>query len=199
MNHFHNSIEGFFIFPDFYSSMVKRFPSGSHFVEIGSYYGMSAAFMTVEIINSGKDIKFDAVDAWYGSKDCDKLDASHIKTLEQLEQKESSQYEIFLKNMKPVWGKFTPVKLESVRASRLYDDNSLDFVFIDAMHLYENVKADINAWLPKVKKGGIISGHDYAFNAVELNSPFKGVAQAVHEIFGKNVKSSPGCVWYQEV
>jgi hypothetical protein len=34
-------------------------------------------------------------------------------------------------------------------------------VYIDANHNYENVKADINAWYPKVKKNGLIGGHDY--------------------------------------
>lgn len=40
-------------------------------------------------------------------------------------------------------------------------DGSLDFVFIDGIHDYENAYQDISDWAPKVRKGGIVSGHDY--------------------------------------
>ena len=41
-------------------------------------------------------------------------------------------------------------------------DSSLDFVYIDAMHDYRNVRKDIDGWVPKVRSGGIVSGHDYS-------------------------------------
>lgn len=43
----------------------------------------------------------------------------------------------------------------------LFENESLDFVYIDANHAYDFVKEDIELWYPKVKKGGIVSGHDY--------------------------------------
>lgn len=49
-------------------------------------------------------------------------------------------------------------------SSQLVDffaDDSLDFVYIDGNHAYEDVKEDIELWYPKIKKGGIVSGHDY--------------------------------------
>lgn len=54
-------------------------------------------------------------------------------------------------------------------------DESLDFIHFDAGHSYECVKQDFTAWIPKVKKGGIISGHDV------LNTMY-GVRQALEEI-----------------
>jgi hypothetical protein len=77
------------------------------------------------------------------------------------------------------------VKHDSVKAARILA--GLDFVFIDAAHDYENVKADIAAWLPSIKRPGILSGHDYLDTC--------GVKQAVDEAaaehnwrleFGKN-------------
>ncbi|QDU37477.1 hypothetical protein Mal4_17910 [Maioricimonas rarisocia] len=49
----------------------------------------------------------------------------------------------------------------SLEASSLFPDASLDFVFIDADHHYDAVKADVHAWWPKVRTGGLLSGHDY--------------------------------------
>lgn len=46
-------------------------------------------------------------------------------------------------------------------AVNLFNDDSLDFVYIDANHTYESVVDDINLWYPKVKSGGILAGHDY--------------------------------------
>jgi predicted O-methyltransferase YrrM len=50
---------------------------------------------------------------------------------------------------------------ESVRAAVRIADSSVDWVFIDALHDYRSVRDDIRAWAPKVKPGGLISGHDY--------------------------------------
>lgn len=77
---------------------------------------------------------------------------------------------------------------ESDAAANMFPDKSVDFVFIDACHEYEYVYADIKSWLPKVKKGGILSGHDYHPDG----SP--GVVKAVDEIFGK-VNHPTRTVW----
>lgn len=53
-------------------------------------------------------------------------------------------------------------------------DETLDIVYIDAGHSYEAVRADLEAWYPKVKPGGIIAGHDFI-------NPAYGVLQAVQE------------------
>ena len=54
--------------------------------------------------------------------------------------------------------------LDSVIAASKFKDQSVDFVYIDACHFYPQVKLDIYAWLLKVKKGGILGGHDYDKN-----------------------------------
>jgi hypothetical protein len=56
---------------------------------------------------------------------------------------------------------FIWMKMMSVEAAALIEDGSLDFVFIDGNHAYEYVLQDIRAWEPKVRAGGIVSGHDY--------------------------------------
>ena len=49
----------------------------------------------------------------------------------------------------------------SYEISNLFKDNAYDFIYIDADHKYESVIKDVELYLPKLKKGGIIGGHDY--------------------------------------
>jgi hypothetical protein len=52
----------------------------------------------------------------------------------------------------------------SVDVAKTYEDESLDFCYIDADHSYDHVKADFESWYPKVRKGGLFMGHDYGLN-----------------------------------
>ena len=74
------------------------------------------------------------------------------------------------------------IKLPSVQAADKFAEESLDFVFIDANHSYEAVKEDIEAWTPKVKPGGIVSGHDYYLT----RHGNYGVIEAVNEYVDKH-------------
>lgn len=53
------------------------------------------------------------------------------------------------------------IKKFSMDAVKDFADGSLDFVFIDGNHRYDFVRDDIRQWSKKVRKGGIVSGHDY--------------------------------------
>ena len=84
---------------------------------------------------------------------------------------------------------FEPIREFSIKAARRFEDESLDFVFIDAAHDYDSVKEDIAAWAPKVRKDGIVSGHDYMnLNHTDQDgmvTPY-GVKQAVNEWVDQN-------------
>lgn len=54
------------------------------------------------------------------------------------------------------------VKKFSMDAVKDFEDNSLDFVYIDANHAFEYVVNDIAEWSKKVRPGGVVSGHDYS-------------------------------------
>jgi hypothetical protein len=182
MEHFYQSLgENWFTYPNLYSQQVQLAFNGSHFVEVGTWKGMSAAYMAVEIINSGKNIKFDCVDCW-----------EYIEELPDDISKDlfpEDLYATFTKNIEPVKHIITPIKELSWDGARHYENESLDFVFIDAAHDYESVKKDITAWLPKVKIGGTIAGHDYSW--------CEDVQKAVHEFFDKSsVTESEGCWSY---
>jgi hypothetical protein len=87
-------------------------------------------------------------------------------------------FETFLANVRQAdllpW--IVPIRQPSLAAAQ-FIRNDLACVWVDAEHDYENCKADILAWLPKVKRGGIIAGHDWD------DIDFPGVSKAVKEIF----------------
>lgn len=56
---------------------------------------------------------------------------------------------------------YTIIRAFSTDAAQQFKDGSLDFVYIDGNHEYSHVVADICAWTPKVRKGGVVAGHDY--------------------------------------
>lgn len=85
--------------------------------------------------------------------------------------------------------KVTLIREFSSKAANFFDDEYFDFIYIDADHTYESVKTDLDAWYPKVKKGGILSGHDFipTITTIQLGHavPF-GVEQAVFEFKLRN-------------
>ena len=82
-------------------------------------------------------------------------------------------------------GRTRMIKLPSVEAAAQCEPDSLDCLYIDAAHTYENVKADLEAWYPIVKPGGMIGGHDFGVReGDDHNTPNPerlGVAEAVME------------------
>jgi predicted O-methyltransferase YrrM len=79
-------------------------------------------------------------------------------------------------------------KENTVAAAKNVTDDEIDFVFIDADHTYKGVKADILAWMPKVRKGGYVTGHD---------CDNKNIKKALVEIFGEGgYETAWDEVWY---
>lgn len=59
------------------------------------------------------------------------------------------------------WESCTLIRKTGVEAAKDFEDGSLDFVYIDADHRFDAVMVDIITWAPKVRKGGILAGHDF--------------------------------------
>ena len=155
--------ENWFNYPSVYKLIVANAKNNSKFVEVGSWKGRSSAYMLVEIINSKKNIQLTSVDSW----------------------PEEEIYNIYLNNMAEfVKNKdlYQHIRGSSVEGAEHFENNSLDFVFIDACHLYECITLDIETWMPKVKKGGVLAGHDYNLSD-PTNPEHAGVIKAIDELF----------------
>ena len=84
----------------------------------------------------------------------------------------------------------------SVEAAKGVADGSVDFVYIDANHIFEAVMIDIEAWKPKVKQGGVIGGHDFYMTTNRRNN---GVRDAVYHSFPPKTEikvATAGADWW---
>ncbi|MBS0205275.1 MAG: class I SAM-dependent methyltransferase [Planctomycetes bacterium] len=153
----------------FFIRELCELPLDARMVEIGSHVGGSAWYGGRHV--QSLDGEYWCIDTWESSETCPNSD--QVFDSFQLNMRESG-LEGFVK----------PLRMKSVDAARLFDDGSLDCVFIDGDHSYENVIEDIRAWHPKLKPGGVMLGHDYS----EQHWP--GVCQAVNECFGRRIAIS---------
>ena len=133
-------------------------------IEIGSYAGESAEMF----INSGAFKRLYCIDPWIQNYDPnDNTGDDSIPLAEAAFDNRFKNNPIVVK-----------LKLKSSEVARLFEDNSIDFIYIDGNHQYEFVKEDLINYVPKVKQGGIIAGHDYS------GPTTPGVTKAVDEFFG---------------
>lgn len=167
----HEEIDGWFNDKTryFYDFLISEMPDDGIFVECGAWLGKSSSYLCDM---SNNKFKIFIVDHWKGSKK--EINSAHKLALE------IDLYEQFLENMGD--RQFIPIKMKSQRASKCFKDNSCDIVYIDMGHTYEEVKQDIQSWLPKVKNGGYLCGHDY----IDYSDPDWGVVDCVNDFFGSN-------------
>lgn len=91
-------------------------------------------------------------------------------------------YSWMFERLIPYLDKIVLVTRSSIFASTLFPDGFFDFVYIDGNHNYESVKQDMSAWFPKVKKGGLMGGHDFDIR----NIVRQDVAEAVKDFCKEN-------------
>lgn len=179
MNHFFFGIEGWFGFQHIYMDAVRRYDG--IFVEIGAWKGRSTAFLAVEALRSGKAIDLHVVDTFAGSDEIEHRADPELADLRA----------VFDRNLAPVEHMLTVHQMPSVEAAGRFNDGSVSFALIDAAHDYESVKADIRAWLPKIRPGGWLCGDDIAWG------DDRPVERAVTEVLPGFVRR--GCAWSYEV
>lgn len=159
----YKDIFGFFNYESLYSEMVCKFPSGSIFVELGVYFGKSLCYLAEQAQKENKEIKIYGVDHWYNMYT--PFEKTHRKIPDYIVENVKTWgdvYRIACENLKPFSDFLTLIKGDSATTSNQFKDGQVDFLFIDASHTYTEVRRDIKMWLPKMKSGGVLAGHDYS-------------------------------------
>lgn len=143
-------------------------------IEGGCAIGKGVSFMARTLLEAGRhDIQLYAVDPFAGT---------HRNGEQQTMGKPEDDWGLFLDVMQQhapeELRRISVLRTTSVLAARLFEDEIVDLVLLDADHSYESVKEEIEAWFPKVSPGGVIGGDDH--HDVE----FPGVGKACREFFG---------------
>ena len=148
--------------------LKNREALAEHFAElgfkVGAEVGVCYGAFSEKLYKHMPDLTLFAVDSW-DNAETRRRERVHSRNVEWF-------FRNRMANNRPI-----VIKMFSTDAAKYIADGSLDFVYIDAAHDYENVKLDINAWAPKVRKGGIVSGDDY----YPFPSGSTGVVDAVNE------------------
>lgn len=160
-------------------------PDVSRIAEIGSWHGRSTRAFADNIVPGGVVY---AIDTWRGSPEI----AGELKGMP-----EDWAFEQFKANLEDHIGRdgngtVRVMHTESQNAAAMFEPaDKFDLIFIDADHSYANCRADILAWRPLLRPGGMLCGHDYA-------PGWDGVIRAVNELV-PGAKHGPGSIWYSVV
>ena len=168
MEHFYQDVAGFMSHKNtvMLDIVLDQFPKLGTWVELGSWTGRSAAYCVVELLNREKLGEFYCVDSWKGEAAI----AYDPNTVQDLKK-------IFKQNVKPVLKHITMLNMMSWNAAKKFDNDSVDFCYVDAGHSYEAVTKDLKAWWPRMRPGAMFGGDDYT-------KGYPGVQQAVWDFFG---------------
>jgi hypothetical protein len=166
------------------AGIVMRFGL-RRFVEVGCKNGQTTAFL----LAAEPELTAITIDPWQsfpehaGRVGGETYEAWEFDAIEREYQQ----------HMAPFGDRVTHYRQTSQAAAQEVPNESRDLVFIDAAHDYENVKHDIKLWLPTLRRGGVLAGHDYQHR-------FPGVMQAVAESFCLfDVGVSADSVWWVQV
>jgi SAM-dependent methyltransferase len=180
----YTEIQGWCDFEWLYKEMATKYRYAGTLCEVGCWKGRSLLYLAEQLKQyditqyDPKPSTIFAIDTWAGSDE-----SEHQRYIESVGGPDGL-YQEFLNNVKDHQQYIIPLRGQSVEVAKLFPDHYFDFVFIDASHKYEDFKADVLAWLPKVKKNGDFYGHD---------SDWPPIQQALNEIWPGRWEKKGSC------
>jgi SAM-dependent methyltransferase len=168
---------------EFYDRVLGRIPDHGRVVEVGVWLGRTAIHLAKRIQEDRRPVLVYAVDTFRGAPCVTPQMADFVQLSggSILPQFKANVRAAGVENI------VIPVERASPGAADEFADESVDLVFLDADHTYEGVKADLAAWYPKVKPGGLLAGHDLCGN-------YPGVWRALEETRWRYIEEG-GSVW----
>ena len=146
---------------------------------VGVELGVSSGETFFKVLDANPNLFLYGVDTWILQKDNDTED--YDKEGIPLEQRKKTVFSLL--PLYPLRCKIYEERTD--KAHEHFENDSLDFIFIDADHSYESVKRDIKLWTPKVKTTGMIFGHDLNWGSVA-----RAVGESFHHFY-----INADCVW----
>jgi hypothetical protein len=168
-----------------YRSTTARVPSRNEIPALlnsrglrgrGAEIGVRDGRFSDQLLSGWKGSLLISIDPWLADDSGDYVDASNVSSEEHERLYLETQVRLARHgDRSEIW------RATSLEAAARIPDGSLDFAYIDARHDYASVLEDLAAWLPKVRPGGILAGHDYV--DIDFGRTDFGVRSAVDEFF----------------
>ena len=133
-------------------TLAKMF---STFALTGAEIGVANGDYSDAICQENPNVKLFCIDSWIKYEGYNDKAPDNFEESERMAKEKLAKYNcIFIKKF-------------SMDAIKDFDDESLDFVYIDANHNFKYILEDITEWSKKVRKGGIVAGHDYDWGGIQ--------------------------------
>ena len=143
---------------------------GGEGVEVGVYRGE----FSEHLLHTWDCARLTSVDPWLEFPSTDYVDVCNLP-----QDKHEENYVVTANRLRRFGDRSRVLRGTSETAAATFADSSLDFVYLDAQHHYEAVRDDLGLWHRKVRKGGVIGGHDYLDGRIASGN--YGVKRAVDE------------------
>lgn len=171
------------------TEMLVKLSRAREMLEVGVAYG----FHALHLLTTNSLINYTGIDpylAGYDSADSFSSDVAHVFDSEPQVAMDRLHDAVVARLSTEFGDRSRVIRMDSVSASALFPNQSLDLIFIDGDHQYDSVLQDLNVWYPKLRSGGLLVGDDYAWpdvqGAVSAFSDQMGVPVAVIQ----NMKSA---------
>lgn len=159
MPEYYKSIEHWFDYENLYEDLLRnKLPENSTFIEIGVWKGASICYLAELAKELNKKIHIIGVDIF--ADKLDNVNDTYKVTKNKINPNNYLQFIYHLQQIKCL-DFVTPLALFSEDASILFNDSSVDCLFLDGAHDENSVYKDLDCWISKVTSGGYICGHDY--------------------------------------
>lgn len=152
-------------------------------VEVGCWLGRSTTYVGRLCRTLGAELT--CVDTWAGSSD--RFDAAYRAQLAARDVEAE-----FRAHLEALGATPTVVRRPSVDAAASFDEGSLDLVFLDASHDEAAVGADLRAWWPRLRAGGVLAGHDFG----DRHPGVVSASTAFARERGREIHRAAGTLWW---
>lgn len=169
--------------------LISRIPKDRHI--IGAEIGVLRGYTSENVLRTCPNVFLYLVDPWSATDRDESYIQSGAMEIHKDQNWYDTQYEACLMAIKPYHMRNLILRKKSIESVEFFGTGCLDFVFIDGDHSYDGVMRDIKAWLPKIKQGGFIGGHDYG------QPRFAGLTKAVDEVFSsRGIENDADHTWF---
>ncbi len=166
----------------FYRSLARSVRHGT-VVEVGVWKGRSTAFIGAVCQANGTRII--CVDSWAGSSDA--YNEQYHQALAREDVRGT-----FRQNMAARGIPIAEMNCSSSEAAGRLANEWVDLVFLDGSHDYRSVRRDAMEWFERLKRGGVLAGHDYN----EKHEEVMVAAQEFANSCGSTLRRGPGAIWF---